>query len=410
MLYPFHVGGLNMTLAKNITAAFNKALGVATWGAIGGAIGDLGGEPFWTVNHRSNSITDLMVDVGLWFGLIGAAIAVALLIASAQYLKRGLQIQQAFRDGVLLGFVAGATAGAIAQYTYTSVGPTEFLRVICWGIGGGLLGLGLSFRIPNLGRWRGLGGGLAGGLLGGSLFVLLAIVNDLSHSVGRLIGTAAIGFCIGLMIIIIEAAFREAWLQIHYNPREVRTVSLGSQPVSIGGDPNLCTIYVHNAPPMALRYQLNQGQVLCKDISTGTTHPLQAGDKQTLGTVTIVLFVANSLLQPNVTSQNSSKTVPEPPHHFSLHIKYQDIPLTDGAQLTGQEIPGLEPQVAGGFVAQVNHNPQDPDVLGLKNCSHRVWTATLTSGEQKQIESGRSIKLAGGTKINFGSVVGEIRA
>jgi hypothetical protein len=157
-----------MTLAKNITAGFDKALRFAIWGAIGGAIGDLVTEPFLGVNRSSNSITDVMIHVGLWFGLIGAAIAVSLLIASAQYLKRGLQIQQAFRDGVLLGFVAGAIAGAIAQYTYTSVGPTEFLRVICWGIAGGLLGLGLSFRIPNLGRSRGLGGGFVGGLLGGT--------------------------------------------------------------------------------------------------------------------------------------------------------------------------------------------------------------------------------------------------
>ncbi|MUG96834.1 hypothetical protein F7734_32635 [Scytonema sp. UIC 10036] len=399
-----------MTLAKNITARFDKALRFAIWGGIGGAIGDIVSEPFLGVYRGSNSLIEEMIHSSLWFGIIGAGIAVSLLIASAQYLKRGLQIQQALQDGVLLGFVAGAIAGAIAEYTYLSVGPTEFLRVICWGIAGGLLGLGLSFRIPNLGRSRGLGGGLAGGLLGGCLFVFFAVVNHTSLITGRLTGFSAIGFCIGLMIAIVEATFREAWLQIHYNPREVRTVSLGSQPVSIGGDPNLCTIYVHNAPPMALRYQLDQGQILCEDIPTGTTHPLQPGDKQTLGTVTIVLCTANSLPQPNISAQNSPKTVPQPPHHFSLHVKYQDIPLTDGAQLTGKEIPGLEPQVAGGVVAQVNNNPQDPTILGLKNCSHRVWTATLTSGEQKQIESGRSIKLAAGTKINFGSVVGEIRS
>ncbi len=60
------------------------------------------------------------------------------------------------------------------------------------------------------------------------------------------------------------------------------------------------------------------------------------------------------------------------------------------------------------MVAQVNPNPKDPSVLGLQNCSHRAWTVTLANGEQKQVESGRSIKLAARTKINFGSVEGEI--
>jgi urease beta subunit len=87
------------------------------------------------------------------------------------------------------------------------------------------------------------------------------------------------------MIAIIETAFREAWLEIRYNPRESRTVSLGSQPVSIGGDPNICTVYAHNAPPVALRYQLTEGQILCEDIPAGTTRQVQPGDQQMIGAI-----------------------------------------------------------------------------------------------------------------------------
>jgi hypothetical protein len=58
---------------------------------------------------------------------------------------------------------------------------------------------------------------------------------------------------------------------------------------------------------------------------------------------------------------------------------------------------------------RVNTNPQDPNILGLKNCSHQVWIVTLPNGQAKSIDKNRSLKLAPGTRINFGVVTGEIR-
>ncbi|HEY9605899.1 MAG TPA: hypothetical protein V6C85_30110 [Allocoleopsis sp.] len=404
-----------MTLSRNIIAGSGKAIQFAVWGAVGGAIGSLVSEPIAALMKQSGSFELSVVKVGLWFGVIGACIAVTLLIASSQYLKRGLQIGQAQKNGVLFGFVSGAISGAISQYTYRSLGPTEFLRVICWGIAGALLGFGLSFRLPNLGKLRGAGGGLAGGLLGGGLFVVLVVVSGLSNPVGRLVGCAAIGFCIGLMIVLIEVAFREVWLEVRYSSREIRTISLGAEPVSVGGNPNACTVYVPNAPPVALRFQLNQGQILCEDISANTTHCIHPGDRQMVGNVAIVVCAAGSAQQSlrsstNVYPRNSPGGISsQAPSQLSLRIKRQVIPLTDGTCLKAREIPGLEPQGADDVVAEVSHNPKDPSILGLKNTSHRAWVATLPGGERKQIESGRSIKLAAGTRINFGSTEGEIQ-
>lgn len=400
---------------KNIIAGFGKAIQFAIWGAGGGAIGALIAEPFFVlmIQQAYNSLSAKVFTSSIWFGLIGAGIAIALLSASFQYLKRGLQLGKAIRDGIWVGFLAGAIAGGIAEYLYSSIGPTEFLRIICWGIAGVLLGLGLSFRIPNLGQIRGMGGGLAGGILGGGLFVLLAVVSGSSETAARLLGSAAIGFCIGLMIAIIETAFREVWLEIRYNPKESRTVSLGSEPVSIGGDPNICTVYARNAPPVALRYQLTQGQILCEDIPAGTTHTVRPGDQQMVGAIAIVVCAAAASPQlvsssPDLASQYPSQTVLQSQNQFSLRLKRRVIALTDGTRLSPQEIPGLEPQNADNIVAEVSHNPKDPTILGLKNCSCRSWIATLPSGEQKQIDPGRNIKLAAATKINFGSVAGEI--
>ena len=106
------------------------------------------------------------------------------------------------------------------------------------------------------------------------------------------------------------------------------------------------------------------------------------------------------------TQYYSPPPIPQAP--FFLRIQHQTIPLTVGTQLQAWDIPGLGTQSVNGVVAEVNANPKDPTILGLLNCSNQVWTATLANGQQKQIDPGRSIKLVVSTKINFGSVKGEI--
>jgi hypothetical protein len=93
---------------------------------------------------------------------------------------------------------------------------------------------------------------------------------------------------------------------------------------------------------------------------------------------------------------------------FSLHLQNQVIPLSNGICLTITEIQGLKSFASDGIVAKVEPNPQEPGVLGLKNCSLETWRATLASGKEIKVELWRSLKLATGTKIDFGSVRGEI--
>jgi hypothetical protein len=400
----------------DIINGFRKAIKFAIWGSIGGAIGNIITEPWsmYSDRHISNSLTEGIVYTSVWCGLLGVGITISLLSASFDYLNRGLQLGKAIKDGLWFGFVAGAISGVIGQYIYITLGATEFIRIIVWGIMGGLLGLGASFRIPNLGQLRASSGGFIGGLLGGSLFVLIAVIFKNSQTIARLSGTAAIGFCIGLAIVIMETVLREAWLEIRYNARESKTISLGSQPITIGSNPNLCNVYVRNAPPVALRYQLVQGKIICEDVSTGRTINLKPGEEQNVGTVTMLVCGTLAASPQSIDTPNNSasdtyiKTVFQPPMQFSLHIKRQVMNLTEGTCLSAREIPGLEPQGVDGVVAKVNPNPKEPSILGLQNCSYQPWISNLVSGEQKQIEPGRSIRLIAGTKINFGSVVGEI--
>jgi len=408
-------------MSGNIIASFEKALRFAIWGAVGGAVGSLISEPIHSLakNYDFTSLSASLLEVGFWFGVIGACIAVGLLMAISQYLKRGFQISQALQGGIWVGLLAGAAGGVIAQYTYHTIGSTDFLRIVCWGIAGSLLGLGLSFRIPNLEQWRGTVGGLTGGLLGGSLFVLVVSISEEAELVGRILGTMAIGLSIGLMLGVIEVIFREAWLEVQYGIKETRTVSLGTEPISIGSDPKACTIYVCSAAPVALRYQIIQGQILCEDILAGTTYSLHSGDQRLLGTVMITVRAASSSLKfPDSSAPTSSQIfaattqsqqISLQSQQLSLHIKKHVILLANGTEIRSYEIPGLEPQAVDGIVAVVNCNPKNPTVLGLKNCSHQTWTATFANGKQKQIEPGRTIRLMSETRVRFTSTEGEIK-
>lgn len=60
-------------------------------------------------------------------------------------------------------------------------------------------------------------------------------------------------------------------------------------------------------------------------------------------------------------------------------------------------------------VAEVTRHPSNPDIWGLKNLSQEKWTSTKADGTTNDIEPGRSVSLAVGTKISFGNTEGEIR-
>ena len=59
--------------------------------------------------------------------------------------------------------------------------------------------------------------------------------------------------------------------------------------------------------------------------------------------------------------------------------------------------------------AAVQRHPQNPNVWGLKNLSPAKWVMTAPDGAIRDVEPGRSVSLAAGVKVNFGSVEGEIR-
>jgi hypothetical protein len=84
------------------------------------------------------------------------------------------------------------------------------------------------------------------------------------------------------------------------------------------------------------------------------------------------------------------------------------IPLGAGVRLSMQGLLGVADGAAQRPVAHVASHPGKPGVLGLKNLTAQPWAAVLTDGSQRRVDSGKSITLAAGTRINFGVVEGTI--
>jgi len=60
-------------------------------------------------------------------------------------------------------------------------------------------------------------------------------------------------------------------------------------------------------------------------------------------------------------------------------------------------------------IAEVNQHPTDPSIWGLRNLGDEKWVITTDDGAILDVEPGRNVRLAVGTKVNFGKKEGEIR-
>ena len=398
---------------KRNLSALKKALQFGISGAVGGFAGNLITEPFVQRLTGSASFPDSVLSTARWFGLVGGGIATAIMFGYYYYIKGKPQIKQALKNGGLFGLIAGAISGAIAEAIYSGIGDgdNELLRVICWGIAGSLLGLGLAQRIPNLGSLRGMGGGGVGGVLGGCLFILFGY--NLSDTAGRLAGCAAIGFWIGIMLVVAETLFNKAWLVISYDTGANRTLTLGSEPITFGSDENLSIICIPNVSPLAMRFQLEAGQIVCENVDSGAVSYLRSGDQKKIGNCTITvgnsdLPAATSVQVPPAIRSEKSAAASFISSPFFLRLGSRVIPLTAGTQLFTSDIPSLKATASNGVVATVNSRSSDEFSLELTNLCDRAWWATDIQGDLKMVEPETPLTLAVGTKIEFGEIDGEI--
>jgi hypothetical protein len=183
-------------------------------------------------------------------------------------------------------------------------------------------------------------------------------------------------------------------LEVAFSPGEVRTVTLGSIKVSLGGDERRVAIAVPGGPPIALRYWIEGERVLCQEVMKERTTEVVPGDRKTVGKVAVTLCSAAH----------------EPKAGYTLQLSNGvSFRLVAGFPLTAEDLPGLQAQGKDGVVAVVSSRPNDPQTLLLRNRSKQTWTLRGANGSQQGVEPGRSLELSFTGSISFGQVQGTLR-
>lgn len=238
------------------------------------------------------SLPRLVLSWGLWTAAITMMLYLALVMTQNRVLgKPLLTSMQALWDvpgSFLLGFGIGALGQLVFTYASRSLNEISadvLARSVVWVILGSLIAAGVSLFIPNLKRRQAALAGALGGACGGVGFIVFS--HGLSDVPARILGAACLGLFIGLVVAMAEAIGRRVWLKIHYGMKETSAVSLGCEPVSVGGDSKQCTVFAFGAPPVALRYKVFDGKVECTDMVRNVTTVVAVGDRRDVGNVTV---------------------------------------------------------------------------------------------------------------------------
>ncbi|HEV3339740.1 MAG TPA: vWA domain-containing protein [Pirellulales bacterium] len=279
----FHVG------SGDFEAGFKQA----EKAIYGGSLVEAGGG--------NESILRTLFRTGAWGVLAACGLSLALVAGQNRYVRRaaltGSEAVAAGLRGAAAGF-CGAVAGqllysiASASANLPGIGLLAPLtmplsRIVGWALMGMLAGWGMSWFVPNLGANRAALGGAIGGAVGGLAFlVAMQVTGDF---LGALLGAAILGAAIGLAVAWVEAAFRQAWLEVYYGGKEVITVSLGAKPVKIGSDNRACQVYARGSRPLACQYTFADGQVVYVDFATERSTPVEPGHEQDVGGVRVIV-------------------------------------------------------------------------------------------------------------------------
>ena len=288
-----------------------------------------------------------------WTGLLSAGVAMALIAGQNHYLRKfPLTLHQSLiglLGGIGVGIVAGGLGQALAfapQLPSLAIAAKAgavfagilavFGMLLGWSLLGGLLGRGLAAFVPNLGALAATVGGVVGGVAAAVGF--MAASTLLGDLIGRLCGAGLLGFCIGSMLALLEAATRDFYLEVRYGLREIVKVSLGSAPVTVGADGRACTVFASSSPrPILYKYWVADHKVHLLDYATEQAAIVAANDERTVGSITLTVkqgsAPAGAPIAPTVAPPPPPPSPSSPP----------SSPITGRPARSPSQVPTLAP-------------------------------------------------------------------
>ena len=185
---------------------------------------------------QTESFKHNVMITGTWAALIAIGAAVGLVIGQNRHMRRRmLRFGEAVKvliGGVFIGLLAGAAAQSLFYVLSEMPGVEVSGRVGAWTLLGCGVGFGMGSFVPNLDRLKGTVAGAAGGGVAAVCFLtLVPIVGD---TIGRLLAAAILGLSTGIMVALVEAVSRKAYLVIHWSANEQSSLTLGSNPILVG--------------------------------------------------------------------------------------------------------------------------------------------------------------------------------
>lgn len=353
-------------------------------------IGALGGFLSWAVTEPFAPRQYLSPEWGRYESMLGliAGALIGVFIGGFSGWRQGSRLH--FMKGAGVGLIAGAIAGSAGVHLGSTVmnliasplntvggagGVMSFIgRCLGWGTFGGLIGCAVGLAEGVIGQsasrlYQGTLGGVIGGLLGGAMFevagnvfagVTLSLQGATSGQVQetgmipRAVGLVATGAGIGLLIGIVEALGRKAWVRVIYGRNEGKEFMIDvpqafigrseSAHVPIFGDTNIM--------PMHAMIRKEHGHYMLIDggspLGTGlngnriSAATLNHGDTINIGTFNIQFFL-----------RSGKGTMPaESLARGGMPIPHPNVGYPHQAQIQTQVMPGMtHPTVAG-------HHPQ----------------------------------------------------
>ena len=227
---------------------------------------------------------------GAWVALIAIGTAVGLVIGQNRHLRRRPIGTREMAVIFVGGIVAGLAAGAASQSLfYVLSGMKDIValgRVVSWTVLGCGIGFGIGSFVPNLNRHRATIAGAVGGVF--AAFCFLTLVPVVGDTIGRLLSATILGLATGLMVVLVEATSRAAFVMVHWSENESSSLSLGAQPILVGSSPEAHVLLGDDDSPSPImaRISLSDGVVGLQD-HTGATRTLAVGEILTYGRIRI---------------------------------------------------------------------------------------------------------------------------